>query len=93
DKFDDLVNLLESAKSDLRAVAADQDLGQQGDDAAIMIRDGQSFDLAPLMAEFFWLAFPYKALCREDCAGLCPRCGANLNEGTCYCPTQQPTKH
>ncbi|MDR2301186.1 MAG: DUF177 domain-containing protein [Deltaproteobacteria bacterium] len=93
DKFDDLIKLREPGKNDLRGVDANQDLDQEGDDSAIVIRDGQSFDLAPLMAEFFWLAFPYKALCRDDCAGLCPRCGANLNEGPCYCPTQQPTKH
>jgi uncharacterized protein len=28
---------------------------------------------------------PYVVLCREDCAGLCPTCGANLNEGDCGC--------
>lgn len=29
--------------------------------------------------------FPTKVLCREDCKGLCPRCGTNLNEGMCSC--------
>lgn len=29
--------------------------------------------------------FPSKVLCREDCKGLCPHCGANLNEGDCNC--------
>ena len=28
---------------------------------------------------------PMKILCREDCKGICNRCGANLNEGTCHC--------
>ena len=31
------------------------------------------------------LALPLKHLCREDCKGLCPQCGRNLNEGTCDC--------
>ena len=31
------------------------------------------------------LALPTKHLCREDCRGLCPRCGKNLNEGLCGC--------
>ena len=31
------------------------------------------------------VALPLKPLCREDCAGLCPQCGANLNEGPCGC--------
>ncbi len=29
-------------------------------------------------------------LCREDCAGLCPSCGANLNAGACDCPPPSP---
>lgn len=93
EEFEDLVSLIESGSGGAKDLASDQDQGQESDEAAIVIRDGQRFDLAPLMAEFFWLAFPYKALCRDDCAGLCPRCGANLNEGPCYCPTEQPTKH
>ncbi|MGE5528713.1 MAG: YceD family protein [Patescibacteria group bacterium] len=31
------------------------------------------------------LALPMKPLCREDCRGLCPRCGADLNHGVCTC--------
>lgn len=33
-------------------------------------------------------AMPMKPLCREDCAGLCPVCGANLNQGLCGCERQ-----
>ena len=36
------------------------------------------------------LAMPVQVLCRIDCAGLCPRCGANLNEGPCNCPPEEP---
>jgi uncharacterized protein len=31
------------------------------------------------------LSVPLKVLCREDCKGLCPQCGKNLNEGACAC--------
>jgi uncharacterized protein len=34
------------------------------------------------------LTMPQKVLCREDCAGLCPSCGHDLNEGPCGCPTE-----
>jgi len=34
------------------------------------------------------LALPLKILCREDCRGLCPRCGKNLNDGPCSCTEQ-----
>jgi len=36
------------------------------------------------------LSVPLKHVCREDCRGLCPRCGKNLNEGTCGCTDITP---
>ena len=53
-------------------------------DGGLMVVDGQA-DLSELMAEFFWLAWPYRFICTEDCAGLCSRCGADLNQGPCGC--------
>ena len=42
-------------------------------------------DLNELLREQFYLALPMKPLCREDCRGLCPLCGANLNTAPCAC--------
>lgn len=42
-------------------------------------------DLAPLLREEAILAVPMVILCRPDCAGLCPVCGKNWNEGPCDC--------
>lgn len=42
-------------------------------------------DLDELLREQFYLMLPMKPLCREDCRGLCPHCGTNLNTGTCDC--------
>jgi uncharacterized protein len=42
-------------------------------------------DLRPALREQWLLAVPSFALCREDCQGLCPDCGADLNEGPCRC--------
>ena len=39
-----------------------------------------SLDLRPAVREEWLLAAPAFPLCREDCRGLCPQCGANLNE-------------
>jgi uncharacterized protein len=50
-------------------------------------RDEQ-IDLNELLREQFYLALPMKPLCREDCKGLCPQCGTNLNTGTCDCSTE-----
>jgi uncharacterized protein len=47
-------------------------------------REGM-LDLIDLMREQFVLALPMKPLCREDCRGLCPECGTNLNKGQCDC--------
>ncbi len=42
-------------------------------------------DLAEAIRQYALLAIPMKPLCREDCAGLCPSCGYNLNLGRCDC--------
>ncbi|HWA15439.1 MAG TPA: DUF177 domain-containing protein [Gemmatimonadales bacterium] len=42
-------------------------------------------DLAPAVREEVALAVTAFPLCREECAGLCPRCGADLNAGPCAC--------
>ena len=45
----------------------------------------ETIDLGGLMREQFYLALPMKPLCSETCRGLCPACGANLNESACGC--------
>jgi uncharacterized protein len=50
-------------------------------------------DLRPAIREQWILAAPAFALCREDCKGLCPQCGADLNQGPCGCspdPDRRP---
>ena len=42
-------------------------------------------DVREAVREELALAVPAFVLCREDCAGLCPRCGADLNQGPCGC--------
>ena len=55
-----------------------------GDDEALPVMDGR-VDLAGFLAECFWLNWPYRFICRPDCAGLCLTCGADLNRGPCGC--------
>jgi uncharacterized protein len=47
---------------------------------------GEMLDLRPLVRDAVLLDLPIAPLCRPDCAGLCPSCGADLNEGPCACP-------
>ena len=43
-------------------------------------------DLTEAIRQYAILAIPMKPLCQQDCAGLCPTCGANLNHSSCNCP-------
>ena len=58
--------------------------GYEDDEFEVIDADG-SFDIAPAVIAALVYATPYVILCKEDCAGLCPRCGADLNEGPCSC--------
>ena len=52
------------------------------------IDENHILDLTETIQQYALMAIPMKLLCREDCAGLCPNCGHNLNEGACGCPSQ-----
>lgn len=45
--------------------------------------DGKTIDLDPIVREQVLLALPVTVLCRDDCKGLCPTCGQDLNENDC----------
>ena len=42
-------------------------------------------DITELVRDTFLASLPIQNLCREDCKGLCPVCGKNLNDGDCEC--------
>jgi DUF177 domain-containing protein len=63
---------------------ADGPLAGPSDEELYPIMD-DDLDLGPLVRDAVVLELPMAPLCRPDCAGLCPRCGANLNEGACGC--------
>lgn len=52
--------------------------------------DGHQIDLSGPAREALLLEMPMRLLCRKDCPGLCPVCGANLNETPCDCPKGEP---
>lgn len=57
---------------------------EENDEILLLDSDG-SLDLDEAVTEAFVLAMEPKILCSEDCKGLCPRCGADLNLGPCGC--------
>ena len=50
---------------------------------------GTVVELDKLLADQISLKLPVRFLCREDCKGLCPVCGANRNHGDCGCKNEQ----
>ena len=58
------------------------------DDPELFVLDGDELDLTELVSTLFILDMETKFLCREDCKGLCARCGKNLNLGPCGCRKQ-----
>jgi uncharacterized protein len=55
-------------------------------DAYMRFHDGRQLDLREEAREVLLLELPMSPHCREDCRGLCPKCGADRNEGPCGCP-------
>lgn len=53
------------------------------DDQAFEIDPNHLMDLSEPVRQALLVALPMKPLCREDCKGICPECGANLNEVDC----------
>lgn len=56
------------------------------EDLGLIAFFGDQIDLHEAVQEQVVMAFPIKFLCRPDCRGLCPKCGADLNRGECNCP-------
>lgn len=53
-------------------------------ESGLLVPDDGQIDLEPLLCEYMLLEVPISPLCREDCKGLCPICGENLNITTCH---------
>jgi uncharacterized protein len=55
-----------------------------------VLPDDHKIDLAPLIQAAICLDLPVQPLCKDDCLGLCPKCGENLNAGPCNCKDAEP---
>lgn len=62
---------------------AERSLGEA--DTEIGYYTGDGMLLEDVLREQVLLALPIRAVCRDDCKGLCPQCGRNWNEGRCDC--------
>lgn len=53
---------------------------EEDDEEGIRRLEGDSLDLEPVLRDAVVIALPFQPLCRDDCPGLCPECGARLDE-------------
>ncbi len=58
---------------------------EENEDEWVFPLEGDSADLDDIVRTVFVLNLDSKLLCKDDCAGLCCRCGRNLNDGPCNC--------
>jgi len=76
----DFAYTLMPAKAEAR-----EDLELTPEELEISYYQGDFIDLAPVICEQIMLQIPMKVLCSEECKGLCPHCGTNLNTSSCNC--------
>ena len=61
-----------------------EELEDEENDEIVLLKDGEA-DLDEVFSTAVILAMDSKHVCSDDCKGLCPRCGADLNQGPCGC--------
>jgi uncharacterized protein len=69
----------------VKTIAKEEEVHLKQDDTEIGFFEGEGLFLADVLAEQVNLSIPMKVICRGDCRGLCPHCGANLNSEECRC--------
>lgn len=70
----------------MEAIAKEEEIEVAADELSVGFYTGDGVALAEVVTEQVILALPMKMICRRDCRGLCPMCGANRNLTQCHCP-------
>ncbi|TLM67877.1 MAG: DUF177 domain-containing protein [Deltaproteobacteria bacterium] len=83
-KIDLQVTLSFSRQSPLQP-SSGGDVELTEDEVGLIPFDGDVIDLRPALEQELLMALPQHPLCAEECAGLCPVCGADLNRDPCQC--------
>ena len=69
----------------LNVVLVTEMANEENEDEWVFPLEGDSADLDDIVRTVFVLNLDSKLLCKEDCKGICHRCGKNLNDGPCSC--------
>jgi DUF177 domain-containing protein len=81
---------LEPAEPKVAVDAREVDQPGGGEELRSPYVEGEVLDLAAWARDAYALALPAQVVCREDCAGLCPKCGVNLNEDPGHAHEAEP---
>jgi uncharacterized protein len=68
-----------------RPTALEKEISLEREELDVYFYEDPDLSLEPIAEERIQMAVPMKPLCREDCRGLCPGCGAELNNESCRC--------
>ncbi len=84
--------LVQAVEGDVRLILVpnapqltEEEVELGAEDLEILYLEGDDFDPEQVLIEQLQLNVPMRALCKEDCQGLCPDCGINRNLETCSC--------
>ncbi|MEN6305195.1 MAG: DUF177 domain-containing protein [Armatimonadia bacterium] len=89
--FEDTLEIEVNEVCALRQVDDPEAYAESEDEPAqIPILSGDELDLTELVRQLIAMNLPLRPLCREECPGLCLRCGKDLNEGPCDCGEPEP---
>jgi uncharacterized protein len=89
-----LADVSAEVAADSHLIFAESGVEDADDASDVFVLDpgARTLDMRPAVREEWLLAVPAFPLCRPDCKGLCPRCGADLNAGPCECPPPSDTR-
>ena len=68
---------------------AKEEVELSGDELEVAYLESEFLSLHDLIREQVYLSLPMKFLCKAECQGLCPNCGADLNQVECGCPKEE----
>ena len=72
-----------------RLIEKNKDFNEDEVEEDVIYYKGDTLDLTEDVISTVVLSLPMKSLCREDCKGLCPICGKDLNKGKCDCVVEE----
>lgn len=82
------VENFDTIKYSAKLMNENSELNIEDEDDDVVFMDHNKIDISKLVNELVILSIPMKNLCEEDCKGICPKCGKDLNKGDCDCNTE-----